>query len=313
MASGKGAIFLFLDMNKFSFLSKAKLYKIRLVSNMPTLFGDRMYSNEWNLLEKTLDDDVHKNVPLSFEYPNNKKKVYYRRHLLCPANGSTLLAVGQFRDPMDFSYVFITLHSKYYKDPYIAIEKYLPFFRNPDNLADMVAMAFNWVLRNTGCEVRLEPWDTKGEKVFYLKDFWESYNIELYKSGGRNLIRAGYEDSLEAYKKQEEGKVGKKSDDIMDYIEHPNKETIIIFLHHAVKGRKVAKDIARPVRLLSDYKVFKDNNEFRLPYKAFIKTCPEVKELISERKYNHWLNKNSTNYDLDDTYKKLEKTLMNIL
>ena len=77
-------------MNKFSFLSKAKLYKIRLVSNMPTLFGDRMYSNEWNLLERALDDDVHKNVPLSFEYPNNKKKVYYRRHLLCPANGSTL-------------------------------------------------------------------------------------------------------------------------------------------------------------------------------------------------------------------------------
>ena len=220
---------------------------------------------------------------------------------------------------MDFSYVFITLHSKYYKGPYIVIEKYLPFFRNPDNLADMVAMAFNWVLRNTGCEVRLEPWDTKGEKVYYRDDHWESYNIELYKSGGRNLIRAGYEDSLEAYKRQEEerrvGKptLNKKSDDIMDYIEHPNKEAIIVFLRLSVKNTKLPKDIARPVRLLSDYKVFKDNNEYRLPYKAFLKTCPEVKELISERKYNHWLNKNSTNYDLDDTYKKLEKTLMNIL
>ena len=294
-------------MKEYDFLSKAKLYKIRLVSNMPTLFGDRMYSNEWNLLERALDDDVHKNVPLSFEYPNNKKKVYYRRHLLCPANGSSLLAVGQFRDPMDFSYVFITLHSKYYKDPYIAIEKYLPFFRNPDNLADMVAMAFNWVLRNTGCEVRLEPWDTTGEKVFYLKDFWESYNIELYKSGGRNLIRAGYEDSLEAYKRQEEerrvGKptLNKKSDDIMDYIEHPNKEAIIIFLHHAVSGRKVAKDIAMPFRFLYDQELTK-----HIPYKAVVKAFPDLKGLIKERRYNDWTNPNSTSYDDDPRYNQLK-------
>ena len=297
-------------MNKFSFLSKAKLYKIRLVSNMPTLFGDRMYSNEWNLLERALDDDVHKNVPLSFEYPNNKKKVFYRRHLLCPANGSSLLAVGQFRDPMDFSYVFITLHSKHYKGSYIAIEKYLPFFRNPDNLADMVAMAFNWVLRNTGCEVRLEPWDTTGEKVYYLKDFWESYNIELYKSGGRNLIRAGYEDSLEAYKRQEEerrvGKptLNKKSDDIMDYIDHANKEAIIVFLHHAVKGRKVAKDIAMPFRFLYDQELTK-----HIPYKAVVKAFPDLKGLIKERRYNDWTNPNSTSYDDDPRYNQLENML----
>jgi hypothetical protein len=76
---------------------------------------------------------------------------------------------------------------------------------------------------------------------------------------------------------------------------------------------RLPKDIARPVRLLCDYKLFKDNNEYRLPYKAFLKTCPEVKELISERKYNHWTNKNSTNYNLDDAYKKLENVLTGIL
>ena len=298
-------------MNKYSFLSKAKLYKIRLVSNMPTLFGDRMYSNEWNLLEKTLDDDVHKNVPLSFEYPNNKKKVYYRRHLLCPANGSSLLAVGQFRDPMDFSYVFITLHSKHYKGPYIAIEKYLPFFRNPDNLADMVAMAFNWVLRNTGCEVRLEPWDTKGEKVYYLKDFWESYNLELYKNGGRNLIRAGYEDSLEAYKKQEDGKnqrkKTKKITHVMDRVENYiskkvlQPDLLLAWLDENVKDKNVPIDMMRPVRLLINVKLMTG-----LSIVAF--NARYHKEgLISVSSFNNYTNEKYACFENDSIYEDMKK------
>lgn len=215
---------------------------------------------------------------------------------------------------MDFSYVFLTLHSLKYKEPYVVIERYAHIFRNPDTLAEMVARALTWALRDVCVEVVLEPWDTKGKVVPYLKDFWESYNLELYKCDGKNLIKMGYEDALEHHKKKKEAKSkGKKSDDIMYYIQHPNKKAIVAFIHKALVGMRLPKDIARPIRLLTDHGVFLDNDANRLPYKAFIKECPEVKDLISERKYNEWTNTNNSNYNNDDRYILLEKQLESAL
>ena len=100
----------------------------------------------------------------------------------------------------------------------MVIERYSRLFRNPDMLAEMVANAFNQVLREVGVKVTFEPWDTRGKVVTYLEDGWKSYNIELFNSQGRNLIRMGYEDALEVFKKEVasgESSGSRKSDDIM--------------------------------------------------------------------------------------------------
>ena len=83
------------------------------------------------------------------------------------------------------------------------IEDYKHISPNPDVIADMVARAINWVLKDTGVEIILERWD---ELVLYPIDFWESYKGELRKSGGKNLIPMGYEGALKVHKE----KVAKK-------------------------------------------------------------------------------------------------------
>jgi len=253
------------------------------------------------LFIKAMENDLHKVEPLVFEHPKNKKP-HKRRIMLCPANGNTLMVVGEFRNPMDFVYVIIVLNSKKYKHPYMVVENYTPQFRNPDTVAQMVINAYNRVLKRSGVQIGLEPWDNDGNPIMYVEDGWNSYNRELFMIQGRNLVRKGYEDALEMAKKEQEGKpaISKKSDDIRVYILHKKKDLVLKFLHHAVKGMKVPREIAMPFRFLIDHK-FSDH----IPYKAVIKELPELKGLMAERRYNEWTNQNRTDYAMDPRYKML--------
>jgi len=296
---------------------RSKLFKMRLVETQPTLFGDYSQSDKWDLLIKAMDDDMNKLCEFKFRHPKHKDKVYTRKYVGAHVHGIALLKLDQYGVPFGSSFVRILLKSLNYGVPYLVIENYDHSFRHLHILAEMVESAFNWVLKGTGVKLVLEPWETD-EVIMFYKDFSQSLMYEVNKCKDKGPILVGYEDALEDHlnkiaREDKKPKISKKSDDIMDYIEHSNKEAIIKFLRQSVKNMRLPKDIARPVRLLCDYKLFKDNNEYRLPYKAFLKTCPEVKELISERKYNHWTNKNSTNYNLDDAYKKLENVLTGIL
>jgi hypothetical protein len=126
----------------------------------------------------------------------------------------------------------------------------------------------------------------------------------------------GCEDAFEVHKRNEAKKKKpnkKKSDDIRYYIKHPNKDAIIEFIRKALVGAKIPKDIARPIRVLRDHQVFLSNDDDRLPYRAFIKEFPEVKDLITAKAYNDCINPNRTSYANDKLYKKLEKELENIL
>lgn len=288
-------------MRQTEFLSKSKAYKLKLKRVQPTFFGDYEDSNQRELFVRAMENDLHKIEPLVFEHPKNKKP-HERRIMLCPANGNTLMVVGEFKHPMDFVYVIFVLNSKKYKDPYMVVENYTPQFRNPDTVAQMVANAYNRVLEKSGVQVVFEPWNNNGNPIMYLKDGWESYNIELFKIQGRNLVRKGYEDALEIAKKEQEVKpsISKKSDDIMVYILHQKKDLVVKFLHHAVKGMKAPREIAMPFRFLID-RDFTDH----IPYKAVMKEFPELKGLIAERRYNDWTNQNRTDYSTDPRYEML--------
>lgn len=299
-------------MKQKSFLNESKLYTMRLVGSDPTIFGDYVDSNHLELFADAMDNDLHKVNPLVFRHPK-LIELLGRKYLLCPANGNTLMAVGKFKDQMDFAYVFLLLNSKKYKRPYMVLERYSKVHRNPDVLADMVASAFNWVLKDKGVKVVFEPWDTKGQPIYYLKDGWDSWNLELFLTGGRNLIRKGYEDALEMDKKEAEAAgmpVGsRKSDDIRVYIKSGyDKNRVIEFLRLAVKGMTAAREIAMPFRFLLDREI-----TTKIPYKAVIKAFPELEGLIKERRYNNWTNPYSTSYDGDDRYETMNGLVEMIL
>ena len=292
------------------------LYKIILVQQELSIFAEFDYSPQWDLIEKTLEMDMNKEKLFSFVHPKNGKKVYMRKYAKCPANGNSELAVGTMEGPRDFARALIVLHSHMYKVPYIVLERYRHISNNPDVMAKMIERAFNWALRDTSVRVVLERWDTKGEYIDYHKDSRASWDIEFDKSNGKNLVKMGYEDALEVYKRKEAKKKNvnkKKSDDIRYYIKHPNKDAIIEFIRKALEGMKVPKDIARPIRVLRVHKVFLRSEDYRLPYNAFIKAFPEFKDLIERGAYNDFINPNRTKYNNDEIYMQLEKELENIL
>lgn len=297
------------------------LYKIILVQQELPIFAEYDYSAQWDLIEKALVMDYKQEKLFSFVHPKNGKKVYQRKHTRCPANGNTELAVGTMVKPLDFARALIVLHSHMYKVPYIVLERYRHISNNPDVMAKMIERAFNWVLEGSGVKVILERWDTKGEIIQYHRDFARSWDIELNKSEGEYLVRMGCEDAFEVHKRKEAEKetikAGRKSDDIMDYIIHPNKEAIVEFTRQAIKGLKNAKEIARPIRVLCEYKVFveytPDGEQYRLPYKAFINAFPEVKGLITMRRFNDWLNNMRTSYENSARHIKLKKEIEKLL
>ena len=287
--------------------NKSKIYKLKIRKRQRNIFGNYVEADNWDLFIKAMENDLHKITPFEFKHPKNKAKQFYRRYVLCPANGNTLLVVGQFRDPMDFVYVIIVLNSYKYKEPYMVIEGHASSLRNPDMVAEMVTSAFNWVLQDMGVEVDAEPWDTKGKVITYLKDGWESYNYELFKIQGRNLVRKGYEDALEVAKKEkmdaQKPPVSYKSENVKDHIVKGDVDRIVGLLHELIDGQKSAKDIARPVRWLCEHGVF---HEGRLPHKAFLHEFPEVEEYISKSRYNNLINILKDHYSGDEKYEMLD-------
>ena len=283
-----------------------RFYKMRLVNRQRTLFNEYSYSDQWQLLAKAMDDDVRKAKTLKFVHPKDKRKEYIRHYYSMPVNGHTLMGLGQYKNEMDFTYVWIVLHPIYFKEPYLVLGKNSCSVRNPDFLADMVASAFNWVLKDSGVELVMEPWDPKEERDLWYKDFSDSYANEAHHVEGSGLETFGFEDALELVMqtKLPKAKNAKKSDDIREYFRIDDHKGLLQFLHHTVIRQKVAKSIARPFRLLYDL-----NLTDHIPYKAVVKEFPEVNGLMTERRYNDWTNKYSTSYDGDPIYEKLKESL----
>ena len=279
---------------------------MRLVDCQRTLFNDYSYSEQWSLLAKAMDADVRKAKTLKFVHPKDKGKEYTRHYYSMPVNGHALLGLGQYKNQMDFTYVWIVLHPIYFKEPYLVLGKNSQSVRNPDFLANMVASAFNWVLKDSGVELVMESWDPEEKRDLWHKDFSESYANEVLHIEDSDHEIFGYEDALELVRsaKCPKAKNAKKNDNIRVYFRVDDSEELLLFLHRALKGQKVAKDIARPFRLLYDL-----NLTDHIPYKAVVKEFPEVEGVMTERRYNDWTNKFSTSYDGDPIYEKLKASL----
>ena len=281
------------------------LYRVFLVQQELPIFAEYDYSAQWELIVKALEMDMNKEKVFSFVHPKNGKKVYMRKYAKCPANGNSELAVGTMEGPRDFARALIVLHSHMYKVPYIVLERYRHISNNPDVMAKMIERAFNWALRDTSVRVVLERWDTKGEYIDYHKDSRASWDIEFDKSNGKNLVKMGYEDALEVYKRKEatKKKADKKSDDICRYIKMPNPGLVLSWLHDVLKGRKTAKEISMPFRFILE-RVYPE----RIPYKAVVAEFPEVEVYLKQKRYDEWINKNNVVYNIDTIFEELQRS-----
>ncbi len=299
---------------------KHKLYKLRLITKDINLFNFQEKSDNWDKLAKAMEDDLHREEEFIFVHPTSNSTEYKRHYVHCPVNGNTVIFVGKMRVPGDFATVRITLHSLYYKQPYLVIEDYKKSFSNPDIPAEMVRSAFNWALRNEGLEVILEPWDTSGEPVYWMMDNWVSYVYDLRKHPEIGAMCMGFEEALADRKQKEaieKAKMEKKeksvktrsikSDNIKKYIVKGDKNLFVSLLHELIDGLTLAKDIVEPIRFLCDRKVFKDKKVFRLPYKAFIKEFPFHAKKISKSHYNGLIDPNKHPYDEDENGEKYGK------
>ena len=294
-----------------SFSYKVELYKIRLSKTECDIFGKPIPSDNWDVLVKALDKDLHKEKELKFLHPKTKKP-YYRHYKESPANGVTRLVVGQFRDQLDFAYVRIILNSFLYKEPYLVFERYDFVVRNPDYLADMVTKAFNWVLKGSGLMVSLEPWESQEVVIKWCWDYALSYEYQLRLIKGANLIRAGYEDSLEESKKKEAKKRKRKEAhamteenefDILNYMSSKvkNKPKLLDWLDEKVKGQNLPRGMMRPVRFLINKKLMKG-----LPISAFNRRYHK-EGLISVSSFNNYTNDQYECFVNDPIYDDMEE------
>lgn len=301
---------------------KSKLYKIRLIIKELNLFNFQKTSNNWDKLAKAMEEDVHKEEEFVFVHPTSNSTEYSRRYIQCPINGNTVLFVGKMKEPGDFAIVRITLHSQYYKEPYLVIEDYKKSFSKPEIPAEMVRSAFNWKLSKLGLEVVLDPWESDGEPIYWMMDSWVSYMHELRLHPEVGAMCMGFEEALHVFKEKkavekamkekkdkESNKPKKKkikSDNIMDYIVKGDKAYIVKILHILIDGLTAPIDIARPIRFLCDKQVFRDKEEFRLPYKAFIKEFPMLEKYISDTAYNRLISPNNKPYKNSIKYQNLK-------
>ena len=308
------------NLSEFNY--KSKLYKLKLIRKERDLFNNPVSSNDWDKLAQAMEEDVHQREEFVFVHPTNTSTVYKRRYIHCPINGNTLLFVGKMIKESDFAIVRITLHSIIYHVPYLVIEDYQHAFRKPEIPAEMVKSALNWSLRNDGLEVILEPWETNGEPIYFGWDNWVSYIHELRLHPEIGAMCMGFEEALQVFKEmkavekakkemkdKESNKPKKKkikSDNIMDYIVKGDKAYIVKILHILIDGLTAPIDIARPIRFLCDKQVFRDKEEFRLPYKAFIKEFPMLEKYISDTAYNRLISPNNKPYKNSIKYQNLK-------
>lgn len=287
---------------------EGNLYKIHLVSSKQS----NETSNDWTPFVKAMDRDFRGEEKIKFYHAHDSEREVPHHYVYCPANGNTFMVVGKMSHPRDFACVRIVLDSENYATPYMVIYDHLRCFNDPDLVAEMLVDSFNWQIKGEGVRMMVEPWDTKGQRVYWCEDSELAYNTQLHRSQGKNITKTGYEDLVEMDNKKKArnerrrmANAGDKKVKIEDFVvEKCKTERIMTFLRDTLKNCWESKDVARPFRLLFD------RHDIELiPFNIVITDMPELKGRVSRSRYNHWTNQVLSDYSDDDLYKVLNKQL----
>jgi len=278
-----------------------KLYKMRLVSNLPLIFEGPIYSDEWKAPCNAIQDDYNQKVVFEFIHPKDNGKKYERHYDRPAYNGYAELKVGRFSTVGDYARVIINIASENY-DPYVVLEDYKPAFSRAKILADIVARAFNWVLRGKMLGVELEPWEpAEGEKIDWMKDCRETFVTAEKASENAAMQNFGFEQLRKLRPKKQT--TGMKS-----YIKEGYEDKVDKWIRKEIKGMTEPIDMMRPMRAFMEFEMFKK----KPPFMVFT-THYHKEGMISLPSYNGYMyiKNNKYNEDLafEDTKKRIKKDL----
>ena len=269
-----------------------KLYKVRLVNNTPLIFGGTTFSEEWDAPCKAILNDYHQKVVFEFVHPKDNGKKY-KRHYDRPAyDGYAELKVGRFRTGDDCANVFINIASVSY-GPYVVFDEIEPAFSSAELLAEIVARAINWVLRNKMLKVELVPWEPdEGEKVFWAKDCYDTYKACQKKCKTDELKDFGFEKLNNANRKRKTGT-------FKSYILYGYENKVMEWLHPMIGNDST--DIPKfmlPMRASAELKLLNARPPLDIFCKAFGK-----EGLIKKTAYNDYMNYLNAKCDKDNDIK----------
>lgn len=271
--------------------------------------------DNWDAFIKAIDDDFHKKKEFQFFHPLDGKIAHHRHYVYFPAIGNTFMMVGQMRHPTDSACVRIVHDSVNYKESYLVIYDYLRSFDDADVMAKMLENAFNEAMKDEGVEMKLVRWDTKGKNVMWIADSETTYNIHYHLSQGINVSKLGYEDLVEHHKKantrnekRKEERAKKKKRRIEDFIKKGDHQQVMKFLRESLKNCKRSRTVSMPFRLLKDKGVTGN-----ISFSVIMQQMPELKGRVSETRYKYWTSIKISNYNNNDTYKKLAEKLDRII
>ncbi len=284
------------------FMSKTtcnvKLYKMRLVSTAPLIFGGSTYSDEWEAPCNAIMDDYHEKVAFQFIHPKDNGKKYSRHYERPAYSGLAELRVGRFRTANDYAVVIINIATETY-EPYLVLEDYKPAFSNADILAEIVARAFDWVLRGKMLKLVLEPWEpAKDEKIYWIKDCRETYRICRKAQGDDAMQCFGFEQLKKSRSK-------KLATGMKEYIKEGLEDKVDCWIRKEIKGMTEPIDMMRPMRAFMEFEMFKK----KPPFKVF--TAHYHKEgMIEISSYNGYMYTKNNKYNEDLAYDDTKKRIM---
>jgi len=257
-----------------------KMYKIRLAKNETDLFGVPVVSEQWDTLCKAILDDFN-HERLQFTHPQDNKTKYIRHYVLPCCYGFAVINVGLFRNSSDYGSVAINIMSENY-EPYVVLADYTPAFANHEVLADIVSRALNWVMKDKGVSVIMEPWEVNAgeKKVMWKRDCVDTYMVRRKLQTDNIMMVFGHEQLKKSRQKR-------KSMSFRNYIKSGMEGKVLTWLHSEIDNLDQPIDMMRPMRALYEQK------------KLFFRQKPPIDAFVAEFHKEGMIRKSSYNKYMD--------------
>ena len=158
-------------MNKIVY----RLFKIRHTSMVGDIFDEHCCLLGKEVLDNVFARDFLKMKEIPFTY---KGKRYKRQYEWVFRGDVAKIIIGVKREYGIVGAMVYINYSKLRYEPYVAIVDRSDVFGSIDVVADMVEGALNWVYKDSGITLCLEPWiPAEGEVIQWGRDCNEAHNL----------------------------------------------------------------------------------------------------------------------------------------
>ena len=154
---------------------ETRLYKLRHVHMVGDIFEEHLLGKE--VLDNVFARDFLRKKEIPFTY---KGKRYKRQYEWIFRGDVAKIVIGVNGEYGIVGAMVYINYSKLRYEPYVAIVDRSDVFGSIDVVADMVEGALNWVYKDSGITLRLEPWiPAEGEVIQWGRDCNEAHNLAM--------------------------------------------------------------------------------------------------------------------------------------